>query len=133
MPDPGGPSPRTAEVLGATTRPELLPGCVALVAHPDDNRYAGLFGGTVRTPVFGVEVPVLAHRLAEPGKGTGIAMVCTFGDTTDVTWWRELRLPTRPVIGRDGRLLADPPPGIDSAPGRAAYARLAGATARQAW
>src|SRR6266542_2157989 len=112
--DQGDPGQRRGEVLVATTRPELLPGCVALVAHPDDQRYAGLIGGTVRTPVFGTAVPVLAHRLAEPDKGTGIAMVCTFGDTTDVIWWRELRLPTRPVIGRDGRLLADPPPGIGS-------------------
>src|ERR1022692_1740761 len=132
MPNPGGPSPRPAEVVVATTRPELLPGCVALVAHPDDERYAALFGGTVRTPVFGVEVPVLAHRLAEPGKGTGIAMVCTFGDMTDVTWWRDLQLETRPVIGRDGRLLAEPPPGIDSAEGRAAYGELAGTTAKAA-
>ena len=130
--DQGDPGQRRGEVLVATTRPELLPGCVALVAHPDDQRYAGLIGGTVRTPVFGTAVPVLAHRLAEPDKGTGIAMVCTFGDTTDVIWWRELRLPTRPVIGRDGRLLADPPPGIGSAAGRAAYAELAGATAKQA-
>ncbi len=119
-------------MLVATTRPELLPGCVALVAHPDDERYATLFGRTVRTPVFGVEVPVLAHRLAEPGKGTGIAMVCTFGDTTDVSWWQELQLPTRPVIGRDGRLLAGPPPGLDDDAGRAAYAQLAGLTVRQA-
>ena len=132
VPDRSGPSPRPAEVLVATTRPELLPACVALVAHPDDNRYAGLFGGTVRTPVFGVEVPVLAHRLAEPGKGTGIAMVCTFGDTTDVLWWRDLRLETRPVIGRDGRLRPEPPPGIDTAEGRAAYRQLAGATVKQA-
>jgi valyl-tRNA synthetase len=132
MPDRTGPSPRPAEVLVATTRPELLPACVALVAHPDDQRYAALLGGTVRTPVFGVEVPVLAHRLAEPDKGTGIAMVCTFGDTTDVLWWRDLRLETRPVIGRDGRLLPEPPPGIDTAEGRAAYRQLAGATVKQA-
>ncbi len=132
VPDRSGPSPRPAEVLVATTRPELLPACVALVAHPDDQRYAALLGGTVRTPVFGVEVPVLAHRLAEPGKGTGIAMVCTFGDTTDVLWWRDLRLETRPVIGRDGRLLPEPPPGIDTAEGRAAYRQLAGATVKQA-
>jgi valyl-tRNA synthetase len=134
-PYPGSPSPHPAEraeVVVATTRPELLPGCVALVAHPDDERYAGLIGRMVRTPVFGVQVPVLAHRLAEPGKGTGIAMVCTFGDTTDVTWWRDLQLATRPVIGRDGRLLAGPPPGIDSAEGRAAYRELAGATAKAA-
>src|SRR5690606_4595329 len=83
-----------------TTRPELLPACVALVAHPDDERYQGLFGTTVTTPLFGVEVPVLAHHLAQKDKGTGIAMICTFGDSNDVTWWRELELPTRSVIGR---------------------------------
>ncbi|WP_406629091.1 valine--tRNA ligase [Amycolatopsis sp. WGS_07] len=101
-----------AEVLISTTRPELLPACVALVAHPDDERYQGLFGKTVRTPVFGVEVPVHAHHLADPEKGTGIAMVCTFGDTTDVTWWRALQLETRPVLGHDGRFRAEPPHGV---------------------
>ena len=99
-----------------TTRPELLPACVALVAHPDDERYQALFGATVWTPVFGVEVPVYAHPLAEPDKGSGIAMVCTFGDLTDVTWWRELDLPTRAIIGRSGRLLADPPAGCPPLP-----------------
>ncbi|WP_242906382.1 valine--tRNA ligase [Actinomadura terrae] len=107
-----------------TTRPELLPACVALVAHPDDERYQELFGTTVRTPLFGVEVPILAHRLAEPDKGSGIAMICTFGDVTDVTWWRELDLPTRAVIGWDGRLAADPPEGVPAGP----YAELAGRT-----
>ena len=115
-----------------TTRPELVPSCVALVAHPDDGRYRPRFGSTVRTPVFDVEVPVLAHELADPDKGTGIAMICTFGDTADVTWWRELDLPVRTVIGRDGRLAAEPPAAIESAAGRAAYARLAGKTAAQA-
>ena len=95
-----------------TTRPELLPACVALVAHPDDERYQPLFGKTVRTPLFDVEVPVVAHRLAEPDKGSGIAMICTFGDLNDVTWWRELQLPTRPIVGWDGRILAEPPPGV---------------------
>jgi valyl-tRNA synthetase len=107
-----------------TTRPELLPACVALVAHPDDERYQPLFGRTVRTPVFGVEVPVVAHRLAEPDKGSGIAMICTFGDLNDVTWWRELQLPTRAIVGWDGRLVADPPSGVPAAP----YAELAGKT-----
>ncbi|MBD2895948.1 Valine--tRNA ligase [Actinomadura sp. RB99] len=107
-----------------TTRPELLPACVALVAHPDDERYQELFGTTVRTPLFGVEVPVLGHRLAEPDKGSGIAMICTFGDVTDVTWWRELNLPTRAVIGWDGRLSAEPPAGVPAGP----YAELAGRT-----
>ena len=116
--------PDGAPVRIETTRPELLPACVALVAHPDDPRYADLFGTTVRTPVFGVDVPVRAHPLAEPDKGTGIAMVCTFGDLTDVTWWRELNLPARPVIGRNGRLLPSPPAGVPAAP----YDELAGKT-----
>jgi valyl-tRNA synthetase len=107
-----------------TTRPELLPACVALVAHPGDQRYQRLFGSTVTTPVFGVRVPVLAHPLAEPDKGSGIAMVCTFGDLTDVTWWRELDLPLRSVIGRNGRLLPDPPADVPAEP----YKELAGKT-----
>jgi valyl-tRNA synthetase len=107
-----------------TTRPELLPACVALVAHPDDERYQPLFGQTVRTPLFDVEVPVVAHRLAEPDKGSGIAMICTFGDLNDVTWWRELQLPTRAVIGWDGRFVADPPAGVPAE----VYAELAGKT-----
>jgi valyl-tRNA synthetase len=111
-----------------TTRPELLPACVALVAHPDDERYQPLFGTTVRTPVFGVEVPVVAHHLAQPDKGSGIAMICTFGDITDVTWWRELDLPNRAIIGFDGRIISEAPAAIESAQGKAAYAELAGKT-----
>ncbi|MDR1295344.1 MAG: valine--tRNA ligase, partial [Bifidobacteriaceae bacterium] len=111
-----------------TTRPELLPACVALVAHPDDERYQPLFGTTARTPLFGVEVPVVAHRLAEPDKGSGIAMICTFGDVTDVVWWRDLRLATRPILGWDGRLLPTPPPGLDSAEGQHVYSEIAGKT-----
>ena len=87
-----------------TTRPELIPACVALVAHPDDERYRSLFGREVITPLFGVRVPVRAHPLADPQKGSGIAMICTFGDITDVTWWRELNLPVRAVIQPDGTL-----------------------------
>jgi len=111
-----------------TTRPELLAACVALVAHPDDERYQPLFGHTVTTPVFGVEVPVVAHELADPEKGSGIAMICTFGDTTDVTWWRELQLPARPIIGWDGRILADEPQWITTDSGREAYRSLHGLT-----
>lgn len=112
-----------------TTRPELLPACVALVAHPDDERYQHLFGSTAVTPLFGVPVPIRAHPLAQPDKGSGIAMICTFGDLTDVLWWRELALPTRPVMGRDGRLLPEPPPGITNAEAVAAYRTVAGLTA----
>jgi valyl-tRNA synthetase len=111
-----------------TTRPELIPAVVALVAHPDDERYQPLFGSTVTSPLFGVEIPVLAHPLAEPGKGAGIAMSCTFGDLTDVQWWRELQLPTRSVIGRDGRLQAETPPWLASSQASQAYAALAGKT-----
>jgi valyl-tRNA synthetase len=109
-----------------TTRPELIPACVALVAHPDDERYQPLFGSTVRTPLFDVEVEVRAHPLADPAKGSGIAMICTFGDLNDVTWWRELSLPTRAIIGRDGRLAADTPEWLSGA--AATYGELAGKT-----
>ncbi|WP_282007105.1 valine--tRNA ligase [Propioniciclava sinopodophylli] len=108
-----------------TTRPELIPSVCALVAHPDDERYQPLFGTTVTSPVFGVEVPVLAHPAAEKDKGAGIAMVCTFGDLTDVIWWRELNLPTRVVLQRDGRLAAETPEWlVNGEP----YAQLAGKT-----
>lgn len=112
-----------------TTRPELIPAVVALIAHPDDERYAGLFGTTVTSPLFGVEVPVLAHPAAEPDKGAGIAMCCTFGDLTDVLWWRELQLPTRSVITRSGRLQAETPEWIGSHEGMRLYdAELSGRT-----
>src|SRR5881275_1844542 len=121
------------DVVIETTRPELIPACVALVAHPDDARYAPLFGTTVRTPLFGVDVPVKAHHLADPEKGSGIAMICTFGDLTDVVWWRELRLPTRSVMGRDGRLAPDPPDWDASDPDAdALYRELGGKTVKQA-
>ena len=115
-----------------TTRPELVCSCVALVAHPDDERYRALIGSTVRSPLFEVEVPVVAHPLADPDKGSGIAMICTFGDTTDVTWWRELDLETRTVIGRDGRFQSEVPSWIESASGRSAYSDLGGKYVNQA-
>jgi len=124
--------PGAEPVFVETTRPELVPACVALVAHPDDERYQPLFGTTVRSPLFDVEVPVLAHRLADPAKGSGIAMICTFGDVTDVTWWRELQLPTRAVLGWDGRFQRELPAWIEGGPGEALWAELAGATVHTA-
>jgi valyl-tRNA synthetase len=120
-----------------TTRPELIPACVALVAHPGDERYKPLFGADVVTPLFGVPVPVRAHALADPEKGTGIAMICTFGDLTDVTWWRELALPVRAVIAPNGALrpVAWGTPGWESRePARAqqAYDQVAGLSAAKA-
>jgi len=93
------------ELVIATTRPELLPACVGVTAHPTDERYRHLFGKRAVTPLFRVPVPIFPSELAVPEKGTGILMVCTFGDQTDVQWWREERLPLRQVIGRTGRLL----------------------------
>ena len=122
----------SSRVFIETTRPELLAACVALVAHPDDDRYTQLFGQSVRTPLFDVEVPVVAHHLADPEKGSGIAMICTFGDLTDVTWWRELQLPTRPIIGWDGRVQRDVPDWITTDTGRDTYEQIAGATSHTA-
>jgi valyl-tRNA synthetase len=116
------------DVVIVTTRPELIPACVALVAHPDDERYQGLFGTTVTSPLFGVEVPILAHHLAQKDKGTGIAMVCTFGDVTDVIWWRELGLDTRPILGRDGRIISETPSWVSGPEAEGAYGELAGKT-----
>ena len=122
----------SGDVLIDTTRPELLPACVALIAHPDDPRYQPLFGKTVRTPLFNVEVPVFAHPLAQIDKGTGIAMCCTFGDLTDVIWWRELQLSMRAIISRDGRIVSDAPSGLTDPAGLAHYASLVGKSAKQA-
>ncbi|BDQ00438.1 valine--tRNA ligase [Aquiluna sp. KACHI24] len=111
-----------------TTRPELIPACVALVAHPDDERYQPLFGQTAKTPIFGVEVPIVAHRLAQKDKGSGIAMICTFGDVTDVIWWRELDLPNRAIIGFDGRIISSTPDVIAQSKAAEFYEELKGKT-----
>jgi valyl-tRNA synthetase len=110
-----------------TSRPELLPACVALVVHPADERFADLIGSTALTPLFRVPVPVVAHVLADPEKGTGAAMVCTFGDLTDVTWWRELGLPLRVVVERNGTIGARRfgEPGWESEDPEAANAAMA--------
>ena len=92
------------EALIETTRPELIPACVALLAHPDDERHRELVGKEAVTPLFGTRAPVMTHPLVEKDKGTGLVMVCTFGDLTDVMWWRELGLPVRSILGADGRL-----------------------------
>ena len=120
-----------------TTRPELIPACVALVAHPDDERYKPLFGTEVTTPLFGARVPVKAHELADPEKGSGIAMICTFGDVTDVVWWRALSLPVRAIIQPNGALKPIAWGGegwesVDAAKAQAAYDQLANLSAAKA-
>jgi valyl-tRNA synthetase len=128
----GGP-----DALIETTRPELIAACVAVLAHPGDERRRELVGTELQTPLFGTRVPVLTHPLVDPEKGTGLVMVCTFGDLTDVVWWRELSLPVRSVLGPDGRLLEVPwgAPGWESADVEravASYAELQGRTVNQA-
>ena len=117
------------DVLIDTTRPELH--APVAVAHPEDDRYKPLFDTLVSTPLYGVSVPVVAHRLADPEKGTGAAMICTF---TDVVWWRELQLPTRAIIGAaaSGRSL----PKSSSTAGRACTWRSRARTSsrpRRSW
>lgn len=90
----------------ATTRPELLPACVAVFVHPEDGRYQRFIGHAVTLPLLGHTVPLLADPAADPHKGTGVVMCCTFGDTADVTWWRTHNLPLIEIMGRDGRLTA---------------------------
>ncbi|WP_370288062.1 valine--tRNA ligase [Nocardioides sp.] len=124
--------PDGQKVFIETTRPELIPSVVALIAHPDDERYQPLFGTTVTSPLFGVEVPVLAHPAAEKDKGAGIAMCCTFGDLTDVQWWRELQLPVRTVIGRDGRFTRELPEWLTGEAAAAAFEPLHGKTVHSA-
>ncbi len=121
----------------STTRPELLVACIAVVAHPDDERYQPHFGSHAITPLFGARVPILASDHADPEKGTGILMVCTFGDAADVDWWKQSDLPLKQVIGMHGRML---PVAFGEAPfnstdvDRAAqyYAEIEGLWAKQA-
>ena len=92
-------------IVIATTRPEFLPACIAIVAHPDDERYQRFFGKKVIVPLFGTPVEVIPSEHAEKDKGTGIMMVCTFGDAADVAWWKQSGLPLKQIVGRNGCLL----------------------------
>ena len=94
------------QIIISTTRPELLPSCVGITAHPEDKRYKHLFGKTAISPVFFSPIPVFPSDIVEMEKGTGILMVCTFGDQTDVQWWRENSLPLRQLFNLDG-IIAD--------------------------
>jgi valyl-tRNA synthetase len=125
------------ELLIATTRPELLAACIAVVAHPDDERYKPLFGKKAITPLFGAPVPIMAAEHAEPDKGTGILMVCTFGDVMDVEWWKQSGLPVKQLLGRDGRVQPvtfgeAPFESVEPKAAQRAYDELVGLTAKQA-
>jgi valyl-tRNA synthetase len=121
----------------STTRPELLPACVGVTFHPDDDRYGHLAGKKAVTPLFFAEVPCFPSKLVDPAKGTGILMVCTFGDQTDVQWWREENLALRQVILQNGRLakVSFGDPGWESGNADSAnafYAELVGKNMKQA-
>jgi len=88
----------------ATTRPELLPACVAVFVHPNDARHRALIGRKAKTPAFDIEVPIMADDRVDMEKGTGVVMCCTFGDRQDVEWWRDGDLNTRIAIDEDGRM-----------------------------
>lgn len=90
------------ELLIATTRPEMLGSCVAIFAHPDDNRYQKLFNKKAKVPLFNNKVPILPDERADPEKGTGIVMCCTFGDQTDIEWYKAHNLPLVISIGKNG-------------------------------
>ncbi|MGI5842802.1 MAG: valine--tRNA ligase [Candidatus Xenobium sp.] len=125
------------EFLISTTRPELLGACIAVVAHPDDERYQHLFGQTAITPLFRAPVPIRPSSHADPEKGTGILMVCTFGDTADVEYWRSSELPLRQLIGRDGRMQpvdfgSSPFVSLDPEAANLAHSRLTGLYVKQA-
>jgi valyl-tRNA synthetase len=98
-------SESNGEFVISTTRPELLAACIAVVAHPSDERYKKLFGKFAITPLFENKVPILAAEHADPEKGTGILMVCTFGDGMDVEWWKSSGLPIKQIVAPNGRLL----------------------------
>jgi len=121
----------------ATTRPELLPACVGVTAHPEDGRYRALFGQRALTPLFRVPVPIFPSEAADPEKGTGILMVCTFGDQNDVAWWRDHGLALRQLVGRNGRLVpvefgSEAFPSRDPEAANRSYAELSGRNVKQA-
>jgi valyl-tRNA synthetase len=121
----------------STTRPELLAACVGVTAHPEDARYQGLFGKRAITPLFRTPVPIFPSEKADPEKGTGILMVCTFGDQTDVEWWRDQKLALRQIVGKNGRLTpvtfgSETFPSRDAEAANRAYAEIAGRNLKQA-
>lgn len=89
-------------VIG-TTRPELLPSCVALLYNPTDERYNHLKDQQATVPLFKYQIPILADERVDKEKGTGLVMCCTFGDKTDIEWYKKFKLPYRQSIGLDGR------------------------------
>jgi valyl-tRNA synthetase len=94
------------DLIIATTRPELLSSCVAVFVHPDDKRYKKLIGQKAQVPIFGNKVEILADKKVDPEKGSGAVMCCTFGDKTDVEWFKEYKLPLVISLEKYGKMTA---------------------------
>jgi len=94
------------DIIIATTRPEMLGACVAIFVHPDDDRYKNLIGKQAKVPLYDLKVNIMADKRVEKDKGTGIVMCCTFGDQTDIEWFKAYNLELKQVIGRNGKLTA---------------------------
>lgn len=110
----------------ATTRPELLYGCVCLFVNPQDSRYTHLIGQSASVPLYCYEIPILADEKVDAEKGTGVVMCATFGDSTDAQWYLEHNLPYRKVILPNGRISEEVPHigGLKVAAARAEILRL---------
>jgi valyl-tRNA synthetase len=98
---------KETDLIISTTRPELLPACVGLFANPDDTRYQHLKGKTATVPLFNYEVPIMFDKNVDPEVGTGLMMVCTFGDKEDIEKWIKHKLPLRVCIGEDGCMTSE--------------------------
>lgn len=101
---------RGNDLIIGTTRPELLPSCVALLYNPTDERYQHLKGRQARVPLFGHQVPILEDEQVSIEKGTGLVMCCTFGDKTDIAWFKKFKLPYKQSVGFDGKWTQDTGP-----------------------
>ncbi len=94
----------TEKIIIMTTRPELLPACVAVMVHPEDERYKKFHGKKAITALFDVKVPIICDELVHLDKGTGAVMCCTFGDESDIRWWKKHNLPLKIIIAQDGKI-----------------------------
>lgn len=93
----------------ATTRPELIPAIVSIFVNPLDEKHKHLIGKTAHIPVIGVEVPIMADEKVALDKGTGVVMCCTFGDQTDIEWWKKYNLPLKHIFTEDGKIVDSVP------------------------
>jgi len=106
----------------STTRPELLPACVSVFVHPEDDENQHLVGGTARVPLFGQEVPIIEDERVDRETGSGIVMCCTFGDQTDIEWYQAHDLDLRIAIDESGTMtdVADEYEGLSTSEAREA-------------